>query len=495
MHFRDVVERISLPGVMFALLLMGPPVHAQQPDEPPAETTAEPGEESPGVDVEPNAEPSPETSTGAATAGPSAPSVNAEAEPGAEAKPIAVAAPVTEERKPPPLALEHLPATAYPSHPIPGIPWGSLALSINHLQWPYMPKYPGEPDFRIGFSGGSWVDTSIRSVRAGLENEANQLEYRMQGRLTLRASGVYNRPGDWFVQSNTEFVANTDQNNNITNYVDIDEAWIRAGKWKLFDITVGRLQGFEVYHFGMGLDLNTFERLGAASFSKTPTQPYALDTLWDRGINNGAAALHWYYPEWLRLEFLTRIGVSGEGKQIGIRPVFVIDLGWVKLKGGYERNLSNSLFRGNNARIETQGVGGSLQFIYTPWVELGGNVAHRVNDAFDQYGAVRPAGSDTITTWGGFANARPYLENWLVGIGYNRTSYRNFNIDAFDNPERTTHQQMFGAVQYVLWERLYIKYVLAYSRAHIKERDDTDPTDTGFVNESLGHRLRLMLLY
>jgi hypothetical protein len=245
----------------------------------------------------------------------------------------------------------------------------------------------------------------------------------------------------------------------------------------------------------MGLDLNTFERLGAASFSKTPVQPYALDNLWDRGVNNGAAALHWYYPEWLRLEFLTRMGVSGQGKQLGIRPVAMLDFGWAKVKGGYERNLSDSLFRGNQGRVETQGIGGSLQFVFDPWVEFGGSVARRVNDAFDQYGAVRSAASDTTVTWGGFANARPYFEDWLVGIGYNKTSYRNFNIDAFGDPERTTHQQMFGAVQYVLWDHLYIKYVLAYSRAHIEERNDQDSSDTGFLNESLGHRVRLMLLY
>ena len=224
-------------------------------------------------------------------------------------------------------------------------------------------------------------------------------------------------------------------------------------------------------------------------------QPYALDNVWDRGVNNGAIALHWYLPEWLRFEFLTRIGVSGQGKEIGLRPVGVIDLGWAKLKGGYERRLSNSLFNGNQARIEMQGLGASLQFILDPWVEAGVNVAQRVEDGFEQDGAVRPTASHTTVTWGGFANVRPYFEDWLVGFGYNQTSFENFNIDAFGDPEKTDHQQMFAAVQYLLWDRLYIKYVLAYSSAKIEERNDTDPTDDGFLNESLGHRLRLMLLY
>ncbi len=223
---------------------------------------------------------------------------------------------------------------------------------------------------------------------------------------------MYNHSDGYFIQSNTEFVANGEQNNSSTNYVDIDDAWLRVGKWKMFDLTVGRLQGFEVYHYGMGLDLNTYERLGAASFSKTPAQPYGLDDLWDRGVNNGAAALHWYYPQWLRLEFLTRIGVSGQGKELGIRPVGVLDFGWVKLKGGYERTLSSSLFRGNDARVEQQGLGASLQFILKPWVEFGGNIARRTQDAFEADGGIRQGETHTTRTVGGFINVRPYFEDW-----------------------------------------------------------------------------------
>jgi hypothetical protein len=54
---------------------------------------------------------------------------------------------------------------------------------------------------------------------------------------------------------------------------------------------------------------------------------------------------------------------------------------------------------------------------------------------------------------------------------------------------------MFAALQYLLWDRFYIKYVFAYSKADIEERNDTDPTDEGIVNEALSHRLRFMLLY
>jgi hypothetical protein len=480
------------PSVLSAILLLTSAAHAQEEatDKPagetPATAPAAPGAaegESPAAS-DPNA-----TATEPAKADVTAPT--AVATPTPNAGPV----PSDSRPKPPPLALEHLPGTAYPSHPLPGIRSGSLSLSINHLQWPYMPRYEGWPDFRIGFSGGSWVDVTQRDVKAGLLQEDDQREFRMQGRLTFRVSGVYNRDDEWFVQSNTEFVANTEQNNSSTNYVDVDDAWIRLGRWKKFDLTVGRLQGFEVYHFGMGLDLNTYERLGAASFSKTPAQPYAVDELWDRGVYNGALALHSYYPEWLRLELLTRVGVSAQGTLLGFRPAGVIDFNFVKLKGGYEWAMSDSLFIDSQARVEAKGFGGSLQFVLDPWVELGGGAAKRVQDAFDQDGGVRAAESHDTLTWGGFVNVRPYFEDWLVGFGYHRTEFENFNIDPFGDPESTTHQQMFAAVQYLLWDRLYIKYVFAYAKADIEERNEVARELGGFVNESLGHRLRLMLLY
>ncbi len=396
--------------------------------------------------------------------------------------------------EPPPLALELLPPEAYPNHPTPGIPGGSLSLMIHRLQWPYMPKSAGEPPLRVGFSGFGWLDSSYRTTEPGKRLDYPTTEYRMQGRFGLRATPVYNVHDDYFIQANVEFIANTDQT-PVTGYTDIDDAWIRVGKWKMFDVQVGRMQGFEVYHFGMGLDLNTFERLGAYS-TQFPqvAQAYGLTDLWDRGISTGGAAIHWYYPEWLRLELLARFGITSSGNDVGLRPVGVLDFDWVKLKAGYERRLRSALEDQSDARTETQGVGAELQFVLSPWVELGGGVGHRVEDDFEPDGAPRPGTSTTTLTYGGFLNARPYFEDWLVGVGYHRTYWENFNFDARGNPENQTHQQMFAAVQYLLWDELYIKYVLGYAKADVELRAD-NVADSAFANEALSHRLRLMVLY
>jgi hypothetical protein len=401
------------------------------------------------------------------------------------------------EATPPPLTLERLPATAYPDDPIPGIANGSLTFVRDRMQWPYMPKYAGPPQTRIGFSGISWVDSSLRSVKAGAPTEKNQTEYRMQGRLTLRVTPVYNISGNWFVQSNTEFVGNVDQDHSPSDYTEIDDAWIRVGKWKIFDIQVGRMQGFEVYHFGMGLDLNTFERKGAVTqgTSSYVVQPYGLTDLWDRGLSNGAVAIHSYYPKWLRLELLARFGISGKGNDLGLRPVGVLDLGWAKLKGGYEIRSQPSIYAGNQARVNTKGGAGELQFVFNPWVEFGGGYGHRVVDTFDENNSPTAAASHTTDTYGGFLNVRPYLQDTMIGVGYHYTTWEDFNFDAFGRPESRNHTQMFAAAQYTLWHTLYIKYVIAYSKAHIYNQNNSNPNDTGFDNQSISHRVRLMMLF
>lgn len=404
--------------------------------------------------------------------------------------------------QPPPLALEILPPSAYPSTPMPGIRGGSLSMVLTGMQWPYMPSYGKDhPKLRIGFSGSSWVDANMRMVRPGRDTFPDVLDLRMQGRLTLRVSPVYNFDKDWFAASRIEFVAITEQQHEAGKYVDVDEAWVRVGRWNRFDATVGRTQGFEVYHFGMGMDINTQEREGArASVGATVQQPYALTELWDRGINNGAIALHWYLPQWLRLELLGRMGIAGAGNDAGVRPAAILDFGIVKVKGGYENRVQwTATPSADQRKTETQGFAGSVNVVIDPWVEFGGGIAHRITDAYNDLGEPDEFASSDTTTWGGFLNVRPYFKDWLIGLGYHNTDWSNFNFEAAPptadgNPDNQTHIQMFGAVQYQLWDVFFIKYVLAYSQVRIENRNDSAP-DPGFTDRQISHRLRFMLLF
>jgi hypothetical protein len=78
--------------------------------------------------------------------------------------------------------------------------------------------------------------------------------------------------GSWYVQGQTEFVANGDQSTPQPLNVGADDLWIRTGEWKSWDIQVGRFEAFEVYHFGMGMDVNTLERKGPTDATRPPPE-------------------------------------------------------------------------------------------------------------------------------------------------------------------------------------------------------------------------------
>ncbi len=158
-----------------------------------------------------------------------------------------------------PGVVEQLPASAYPEPVTRGLYGGPLWLDMQGLQWPYMPKSG------VGISGYGWIDGNYRLIRSG--NPAISPEFKElldQGRFLLRVTPTYTS-GTWFVQAQAEIVANTNQYDvqPAPSIVAADDVWVRTGDWNSWDVTVGRMQGFDVYPLGMGLDLNTYERLGA----------------------------------------------------------------------------------------------------------------------------------------------------------------------------------------------------------------------------------------
>ncbi len=395
----------------------------------------------------------------------------------------------------PTFGLERLPPESYPTDPVRGIDGGSLMWTMNGLQWPYMPMRDGASDVRVGFSGYGFVDSSLRDIEAGLDTETDQQEYRQQGRFVLRTTPVFNVDEDWFIQGNIEYVANGDQTRTNT-YIDIDDAWIRVGKWDLFDIQVGRMQGWEVYHFGMGLDWATFERVGATSFSNTPIQAYGVTDMWDRAQSTGSLTGHYYPTKWARIELQSRFGTSGPGNDIGVRPVGILDFGFLKLKVGGERRSQTSIFKDSDGSIETQGYGAAAMAVWYPYVEAGGGFGVRVRDQFDTDGGRVAAGSDDTISFGGFANVR-IIEDLLLGGGYLRTEWENLNTDPITNsdPDFQEHIQIYGALQYVLWDQLYIKYVFSQAEGYFYERSEGGSPSQEFTNYSTSHRLRFQLFY
>jgi hypothetical protein len=381
--------------------------------------------------------------------------------------------------------LERLPASAYPNSPIRGIEGGSLWMTFHGLQWPYYPKTG------IGVSGYGWIDTGYAHLARGDANEESDKKMIQQGRVLLRVTPTWST-GSWFVQAQVELVGNQDQSQAQPLSSDTDDAWVRFGKWNLFDVQVGRYEAWEVYHFGMGLDLHTLERDGAVSFNGLPTPSiYGVSYAFLRPQSLGEGAFHLYPTKYLRFEVGTQFGNETAYNTYAVRPVGVLDFGWMKLKAGFEfRDLTPIKDDAKEDKKEL-GFGGALQFIIDPIVEFGlnfaqGNVTHTKND-----GTSDDRGTNTTTSYGGFLNAQ-LIPQLLVGGGVDYTRVDDKQFDSMlGRYEDFDQWQVFGALQYRLWNQLFIKGVGGYALANYNPNNGSVP----YKNETVSGRVRLMYLF
>ena len=411
----------------------------------------------------------------------------AAAEPTTAAKPAdAEAAPKKEAALEAPGLIERLPASAYPEPVVRGLHGGSLWLNSQGLQWPYLPRTT------IGVSGYAWLDTEYeRTTLNTPPTPAKNRQVLQEGRLLLRITPTYSN-GDYFVQGQAELVANKNQSQGQPSIADTDDVWIRAGKWKAFDVTVGRFEGFEVYHLGMGLDLNTQERLGPHDTNGYPAQVYGASFLFYRPGGAGNLALHAYPTENLRFELLGQTGTEGIYNRAGVRPAGVFDLGWLKLKAGGEYVVETSPTVGDKSKKESRGFAGSAQFVFDPYVEFGANGGYALVDLYSSVGDLDTGKSTTTTSVGGFLNAR-VVPDLLVGLGVNDVhltdQHRDVTTGKFGD---YSHLQTFGAIQYFWESQLMIKLVVSYAKA------DYAPTFTmtaPYTNTMWSGRLRFQYLF
>ncbi len=417
-----------------------------------------------------------------------------------QAKDTVAAAPAPTSQSPvlpaPAVAVEVLPGSAYPAPRTRGLRGGSLWMNMHGLQWPYMPATADGPATRVGFSGSAWVDTSYRAVKSGIpDTDPNVHEWRQQARMVLRFTPTYNVGNQWFVQGQGELALIGAAPAGLNDAINADDLYVRVGKWNHLDFTVGRFQGWEIYHLGMGLDLFTVERQGAFTQNNTPVDMYGVTNLWDRMNGPGKAAFHYYPTDFLRFELLGAAG-SATRNQLGTRPVGILDLGWLKLKvgGEYERQTPGQQSADFKGHVVRRGFGGALQLVFDPYVELGVNGAHELVDTNNNQGVADTGKSTTRSSFGGFANAR-VVDSFLLGAGVNYTHEHNLNVNAVtgENDIRK-HTQVFGAVQYTFWERFYTKFVFAYADAEFNPLSNPPPI-AAYHNKSVSGRLRFMYLY
>jgi hypothetical protein len=404
--------------------------------------------------------------------------------------------------------VEQLPASAYPQPVTRGLYGGPLWLDMQGLQWPYMPRSG------VGVSGSGWVDGNYRLIRSGNPAIAPTFhELLDQGRFVLRVTPTWT-DGHWFVQAQAEVVANTDQYDlqPSPGVVGADDVWVRAGELQQWDVTVGRFQAFDVYPLGMGLDLNTYERLGAfdPSFTSSPNGYGAVPALYNADYlfyrpsapRVGDVALHLYQIPSLRLELLGQFGNDGVENVVGGRPAAIFDLGFFKarLAGEYQLKFAENPDPTAQNTIKNYGGAGSVQFVLAPFVEGGLNAGYaRINVVDAHSGGKQNTGlSGDRLSVGGFVDVVPFpgfLPNLMLGGGANYATFHNKHAIDPNNTglgtEKSSNLQWFAAAQYLFFKQLYVKAVFGYAKSHFENLSTTTPYD----DDMFSFRVRLMYLF
>jgi hypothetical protein len=422
------------------------------------------------------------------------------------------------------LAVVRLPPSAYPEWRTRGIPGGSLWLdpSFHGMQWPYYPKTG------IGFSGSVWADNSYQQINR--EQKYPQTSYWVhQARAVLRATPTYTS-GDFFVQGQVELVGNNNQSTQRLDAPDTDDLWLRFGVWNRWDIQVGRFEAYPLHHFGMGLDLNTVERLGALDEnSRQPVDFYYATTMYYRPSGAGNIAFHLHLFEGdkalpaVRFEMLAQYGFDSFDR-IGARPAAVIDYGMIKVKLGGEYRLTRprdtqvttnmtprvngqgnpvidpgtgsqiidiSYTQTRREEFKDRGFSAAVQLVLFPWVEAGVQGAYGLSDHTPQMGGSDFDGSFTQWTVGGFVNVSP-LPALVVGFGAHLTDWTNLHKNDLGQFGHQTNLATFAAVQFLVRKQLYVKVIGAYDKG---VREDLEGGTTRVATTMFSGRLRLMYLF
>jgi len=391
--------------------------------------------------------------------------------------------------------VERLPSSAYPEPVIRGLYGSSLWLDMQGYQWPYYPR------IGVGVSGYAWNDVNYKLTRIGDPGQSDHTtKLFAQGRFALRLTPTYTN-GSWFVQAQTELVGSLETLDGVprtpvTAYTD--DLWVRTGVWKSWDIMVGRFEAFPVYPLGMGLDLNTDERIGAYDGlhrSGQVPQPYLASYMYYRPVGPANVALHLYPGSNLRFELLGQLGNDNVLNYLGARPALIYDLGWVKLRvaGEYQWRFPQDPAPALRNEYKNRGVAGSVQFVLAPSIEFGVNGGRAISDVWTSDSDLPDIGtSGDIVSYGGFLNARPF-EDALIGLGGNYASFTNLHVNtATAQNDKSSNTQYFVAVQYLVQHQLFVKLVGGYAKTHFDFRFDNGfPYD----DDMFSVRLRLMYLY
>ena len=343
----------------------------------------------------------------------------------------------------------------------------------------------------FNFSGYFWVDQGYMQAENRLfdgtspgPSNPDREQFYQAGRFVL-AVGYIRELGNLYAKARTSFAVNSNYYSNPGSRVDRFafiplDAYVEVGVNDLFGIgnllgfRVGRFEGFELYHMGMGLDQYSDERLGV-NYNGRMIDIYELNAV--RGYfhaGQGQAAAHFFFQDILKFELAGLFGVDDSFfNHYGVRPVVDISTRSLfsmvpfKIVAGLEWTIVDpSSTIAISQEATTFGYGGRVQLDEMPLPFLNSAITlgfNYTNKNFEQL-VVRMStaaprlvdntnSGDTIS-YGFFLNYG-FLDTFVIGGGYHMSEYKNYS------GTEITHRQPFLAAQYFTpVEGLSVKGVL-----------------------------------
>jgi hypothetical protein len=325
---------------------------------------------------------------------------------------------------------------------------------------------------KLGWDGSAEIDVGY--VRYDYELASYKPERRndFRGRFVMGPVLEYDFDERHFLRATGQVVAWVREEPQLYQ-VNADDVYVQAGRRKSWDVKLGRFETWEVYHRGLGFDKYTLEDTGALREPNFDTGIFGVDMYEVNAIYwremPGKAALHAYPLDVLGLELVGLYGSGRTTNYLGGRLAADLNLKFLRVTAGAEyRTWGPSeevrTLGPNGDEIPCDkcsdrtliGFGGGAVGSLGP-VELAVNAAKSKLESYKTDGtALEPAGSNEITTFGGYLQVDPgkllFERSLIVGAGMNRTEL------LVDNGVFERHDQ--GAA--------YIAFPLGFNDAMVK---------------------------
>ena len=260
---------------------------------------------------------------------------------------------------------------------------------------------------------------------------------------------------------------------------------------------MGRFEAFEVYHFGMAMDLNTLERDGASDSARAARRLRSANHLVSPERQSGTSRCTSTRSRYCASSCSASSASTPRTSvnTVGGRPALVYDKGWLKIKVEADVRKQFPVFNSSKESRFQRGGSAAVQVVLPQGVEAGINFAYGLVDHYlptnnsmpnSSMGMLDGAGSTTDTDFGAFLNGM-LVTDLIVGVG------ANYNNETDQVKGKFTQLQTFGALQYLIHKQLFVKLVGAYAKAHIAP--SPDPNNPSWDNTMISGRVRLMYLF